>query len=128
MNSNLQNIDPDINLIGTATDLSKFFTIDEFNLSYPNSLSSQNSAELFLINQNIRSFNANGDKFTAFLHSLKIEPSFLVLTETWNKPDLLELYNISNYDGVHTCRGRGGGVSVYLKSKFEFKLLKDERL
>lgn len=125
MNSNLQNIDPDINLIGTATDLSKFFTIDEFNLSYPNSLSSQNSAELFLINQNIRSFNANGDKFTAFLHSLKIEPSFLVLTETWNKPDLLELYNISNYDGVHTCRGRGGGVSVYLKSQFEFKLLKE---
>ena len=125
MNSHLENIDPDSNLIGTTIELSNYFTIDEFNISHPISSNSLNTSELFLINQNIRSFHANGDKFVAFLQTLKIEPSFVVLTETWNKPDHLELYNISNFNGVHTCRGRGGGVSVYLRSNFQFELLKD---
>ena len=121
-----ENIDPDTNLIGTTIELSNYFTIDDFNLSCSNATNlNPNNPELFLINQNIRSFNANGDKFVAFLQSLEIEPNFVILTETWNKPEHLELYRIANYDGVHTCRGRGGGVSIYIKSSFKFELLEE---
>lgn len=46
----------------------------------------------------------------------------LLLTETWLKDNETFLYDIKNYNAVHSCRdfSRGGGASVYIKDTLQF--------
>ena len=49
------------------------------------------------------------------MSSLKAFPSFIILTETLNRPEYVQLCNLGGYVDNHTMRStsRGGGVSVF---------------
>ena len=125
MNDPFIELDPDDNLIPATVDMSNYFSVNDFNTK----MDQLKNDEIYLLNQNIRSFMANRNYFETFLSSLTIEPSFIVLTETWNKPDLSNLYTLDNFIGAHSYRmrssGRGGGVSIYVKQGFKFTKLEE---
>ena len=80
-----------------------------------------NKDNYILLNQYIRSFKKNGEKFIDFLTLLNTTPSIIVLTETWNKSENINLCSIESYNGFHTYRNhiRSGGVSVFLRNSFK---------
>ena len=55
------------------------FTPEQFNNKF-----SSHGKKLFIMNFNIRSFNANFDQFSVFLNELSRLPDLIILTETWN--------------------------------------------
>ena len=108
-----RNIDPDENYFNHSdfTDIfnsCRYFSVPEFE-----TISQSKAPYPFIFSANVRSFYANFDKFELIFTSNK-KPDILVLCETWfedsNKCDL------PNYHSFHTIRGRGGGISVYVKS------------
>ena len=115
----LNNIDPDNN-IHIDVHACKYFTVGEFNSNF-----GDDTAQYFLVNQNIQSFNAKHAIFEAFLNSLSHMPHSIVLTETWNDSNNLSLCKLDSFDAVHTHRERpvtqnrgtiGGGVSIFVNS------------
>ena len=98
---------------------------DTLNSSKYYSLQTYNSIDqsffnFSLLNFNVRSFHANGSSFSGLIASMNKNPNFLVLTETWNKPQTCNLCSIEGYSGFHTCRelARSGGVSIFFEKKF----------
>ena len=62
--------------------------INESNFCQAYSLKAFNASfnlkiNLFIINFNIRSSNANSDEFIVFIDKLIIKPDLIILTETW---------------------------------------------
>lgn len=125
MSDPLIELDPDENLIPNTADMSNYFSVNDFN-TYTDKFKTD---EIFLLNQNIRSFSANRNYFDTFLSSLTVEPSFIVLTETWNKPEFSNSYSLDNYFANHSYRsrsgGRGGGVSLYVKRCYKYVKLEE---
>jgi len=75
--------------------------------------------ELFIVNFNVRSFNANVDEFIAFVNNLGKIPDIIVLTETW----FSDIYSepLDGYVCFHSFRSnkRGGGVSVFIRDNMK---------
>ena len=124
----LASVDPDNNFISEILDsvrsneISQYVTIDQFNDSY------QGSNLFSIFNLNIRSFFANEDKFSAFMSSLTVEPSVLVLTETWLTEVNRNYCNLDGYSAFHTIRSggrRSGGVSIFIKEGISCKLVSE---
>lgn len=113
----LDSIDPDDNFFnGIFNSLnrphqSEYYTIDQF------SLSCSGPSTITVLNFNIRSFNANGDKLMSVLDTIANPPEIIVLTETWLTEANVACSNIEGYESYHTMRaeGRGGGVSIYFR-------------
>ena len=116
MNEVFDRFDPDQNLFDQLNGSCDYYNIDEFNSLIP---SSDVKGHL-LLNYNIRSFNANGDKFAGFLGSLKCNVDFLALTETWNTVDNIDLCKLETFRDYHTYRSsaRSGGVSLFISERF----------
>ena len=122
----LDPIDPDFNLLGDylITDPTnndhqsscKYYTLAQYNDCHQSS-----TLNCSLINYNIRSFHANGDNFNSFLETNQDSlPDFIILSETWNTPNNVQLCNIDGYTSHHAFRAagsRGGGISVLCKKK-----------
>jgi hypothetical protein len=112
----LRSVDPDDNFFdGIFASLgqsrqSDYYCIDKFNNKF------SSSSCLTIFNLNIRSYNANIDKFIAVMESLSQQPEIIIITETWLSddagPSIME-----GYQAFHTVRsnGKGGGVSVFCK-------------
>ena len=103
-------------LSGTCIGLSS----NQFNQRY-----SMSKDKLFIINFNIRSFNANFDQFAVFLDELERAPDLIILTETWNSDD--KNAKINGFKSFHCNRSfdmRGGGVSIYVNKKLNAKAIK----
>ena len=74
----------------------------------------------------MQSFHAKKSKLEAFLSSLKHNFHSIVITETWNHVNNIDLCHLENFDAVHTFRanslpshgGIGGGVSIFANSNF----------
>ena len=122
MVSLLESIDPDdqlINDIYPNNDIdnnSQYYSLQNFN-----SLQIPQNQNLSLLNCNIRSFNKNSVSYEAMLQSMSHKPPLLVLSETWNTAESVQLCRLDGYTGVHVFRDRivqgggvGGGVSVFL--------------
>ena len=94
------------NIIQGSDELSPSDFIDEFNVN--------DTDNLMILNQNIRSFNSNIDEFLLFLNEIKSNISVIILTETWFSKD--NFYNIPNFEGYHAYRSTksGGGVSIFV--------------
>ena len=95
------NVIPDVNC--------KYYSLTEFtSLGFDNNVFS-------LLNYNIRSFHANGPVFQSMLNSLEHDFKCVVLSETWNTENNLELCKMDQFNGFHTFRqnSRGGGISVF---------------
>ena len=62
---------------------------------------------------NIWSFRSNYDEFSVSLTSLVVQPTIIILSETWFNNDYID--QINGYNGFHSHRvGRGGGISVFV--------------
>lgn len=82
-----------------------------------------NSKDLFIVNFNIRSFNANIDELIGYLNSLGRVPDIIILTETWFSPTFTD--DLDGFNSYHSYRqtGRGGGVSVYINSTLDGRII-----
>ena len=121
--NSLNDIDPDTNFLNFEQSNSscKYQTLQEFTTNF---LSNENFYNFFLINFNIRSFPRNHDHLEAFLDCLPKFPDVLVLTETWNSSQNLNLCKISNFEGTHVYRSgtqRSGGVSIFISNQYKFE-------
>lgn len=101
------------------TETLSYPTLDSFNCEL------DCAGDLFILHQNIRSFNANCDMLNDFLDRLKVKPHVLVLTETWFTHDTYS--EIDNYESFHVSRQSkaGGGVSIYVDTKLCSSLVDD---
>ena len=107
-----RNIDPDENFFNhnDFTDIfnsCKYFSISEFK-----NISQSKQLNPFILSANVRSFHANFDKFKLIFASSK-QPDILVLCETWFEE--ANKFDLPKYHSFHTIRGRGGGVSIFVK-------------
>ena len=116
-NDYLDNFDPDLNYYSSTDEQnynqSNYYHIDQFN-----DLIKTNTNCLNLLCCNIRSFNSNSSMFMALIENY---PQFIVLTETWFKPNYCS--DIENYNAFHVTRPnrRSGGVSVFIRNDFHAK-------
>jgi len=111
------------NMTNNVDDLNSFdiFSGSKFN----DSVISGANAKFFIIHQNIRSFNANYDYFSAFLDSLMCRPSVMVLSETWHSSGFCN--ELAGYNSYHIYRERraGGDVSIYVDDRFNSSLISE---
>ena len=107
-------VDPDENILNNLRRCNcNYLTVSEFcdlNLAQNN---------FSLLNYNIHSFHKNVDHFKSLLHSLNINFKCIVLTETWNTSNNVQLCQLPDYDSFHVFRPAGhiysisGGISVF---------------
>ena len=70
---------------------------------------------LSFIHFNARSLKANFKTIRDCLGELDLQFDIIAISKTWAELDLINYYNITNYNGYHITRGdrRGGGVAIY---------------
>ena len=116
-----ESIDPEINALVPGSETCKYFTLNEYRLFFSQSSPTKNF-EFQLVNYNIRSFHSNHNSFEATLETFPDLPKFIILTETWNKINTVDLCKLSGFVGHHVYRPdqrRGGGVSVFCRDDFD---------
>ena len=114
-----RDFDPDSNLLNDLLppDLCKYYTTVEYC-----ALNHDDKKCFSLLNYNIRSFNRNGNSFQAMLESLNKKFDCIVLSETWNNENNIDLCNIETYQSFHLYRPNdhvysiSGGVSIFCSS------------
>ena len=80
----LQYVDPDDKFFNdvyrglSQLEISPYYNINNYNETF-----SDGPATYNIVNFNVRSFNKNGDMYSALLQSLYKPPDIVVLTETW---------------------------------------------
>lgn len=81
----------------------------------------KNHSNFTAIHNNIRSINKNFDEFKLFLTNIKATIDCIVLTETWNIPNI-ELFNIEGYNLIYneSRTNQNDGVIVYIKSHYNY--------
>ncbi len=102
---------------------SKALSCNYFNINEFNGLLLEPQTKIFsTFHLNVRSLSRNYDSLCQFLSSLNHEFSVIAFTETWLTHESTSLYSISNYHALHHCRKTrtGGGVSIYLHTKFNY--------
>ena len=115
----MRSVDPDDNCLNTFYESvaqntqSDYYSVEKMKLF----LNDGHANEFFLLNCNIRSFHANSESLLCTISSLNFHPSIIILTETWLNENNLSLSNIEGYTAYHVTRprGRGGGVSVFIR-------------
>ena len=114
--------DPDINHLNelypdVENELScRYYSSSEFKSSIVRC-----NTDLFVLHLNICSLVNKLDDLNVFLAQLdNCSFDIICITETWLDVDSpFDMYQIPNYTPFHLCRdGRGGGVSVYVRSCF----------
>ena len=127
-NSILTEIDPDGNyfkcLEQNGLCNSKYYDEQSFNDKFDQY---KNMSQLTMFHSNIRSLPCNARQLELLLSHLQIEFDFIGITETWLTNNNNDIYNINNYNHVYKTREtkRGGGVSLYIKTCFKYKLRDD---
>ena len=128
-NISIFDIDPDIQFFNQAVNLtncnSDYFLEETFNKKITDCLLDQEN--LSLIHLNIRSAPKHLDEFELFTKNLSLEFSIIGLTETWFKDTNVLLYSLDGYNHEYEYRNNrsGGGVSLFIKNKFNYKLRED---
>ena len=89
MDSRLDDLQPDENIFIEHDHTSNYYNINELNTEFED----LPGGNYLIFNENIRIFNTNGEHFKKFLVSLKLSLSFVILTETWNNENNIDLSN-----------------------------------
>jgi len=100
---------------------SKYYSIGDIN-----NVNTDDAGDLSVINLNIRSLAAHYDELLSMLEGIKCKFSIICLTESWLSNSTRDLYAIEGYNAFHSLRDggrRGGGVTVFVKSKFTATVL-----
>ena len=127
----LDSIDPDSNnFMDDAINFSKYSMVD----FYKSNIKSTNS--LNIMHNNARSLLSEGriDEYNILLDYINNPFHILAFTETWLKPDNVNLVNFEGYDGSHIIRPvdnnfdlkeKGGGISIFIKENLQYKVRED---
>ena len=112
-------LDPELNIIPSLNNL--IYSYDDLPLE------STLKTHLSFFHSNVRSLPKNNDELLNCLSLTDIHFSAIALTETWLTIDNKDLYDFPDYNSIHTTRTdrRGGGVSLYIDSKLDFKRRQD---
>ena len=94
--NNFLHLDPESNL-NISYNCSSY-TINEFNSKFENY-----SKNYSVYNHNVQSFHAKA-RLQSFFNVLNHKFDCIVLTETWNSADNVNLCHLENYSAVHTFR------------------------
>ena len=86
--------------------------------------------KLSIFHLNIRSMAKNFEDLKIFLTQLNYKFSFICLTETWSKEELVKntTFSLPEYSLVYQnreCKDKGGGVCIYAHESFTYKIRKD---
>lgn len=77
------------------------------------------------ISFNVRSISSISkfNHFKSLISALPRLPNIMVVQETWFSEDLMHLYDIPEFVGVHSCRRDSyGGVSIYVHKELDFEV------
>ena len=76
---------------------------------------------------NTRSVPRNFNKLKTYLETLEVEFTCIGLCETWFNNSNVDCYNLDgyNHESLYRKKGRGGGVSLFIKEGVEYKVRKD---
>ena len=120
--SSLNDIDPDLNYVGTDKRSlnSQYFDDQTFREKF------KLSNTLSMCHLNIRSLPEHFLEFTAYIKNLDIDFNIIALSETWLKPHhidyIIPSYNIENELRI---KRRGGGVCLYFHNSLQYKVRND---
>lgn len=126
---NIDSCDPDthfyLNYAHNKSRPCNYYSENEFSSLSGNFTSKSEIFSTFHLN--IRSLPKNNDQLIHFLSVLNHTFSVIALSETWVKDDIIDFYNMSQYNSVHSCRKEkvGGGVVIFVHNDFQFILRKD---
>lgn len=126
--SNFSNsFDPDINFfnkVNVGLSSCQYYNESDFHNVIE---SSKNREHFSIIHINIRSLPKNYDQLSHYLSSLNHEFLIIALTETWLTNMNHDSFNMPFYTSVHSFRKErvGGGASLLVNSKYDFKLRND---
>ncbi len=123
-NDELRGIDPDIHMGNDLSKQCKYYNKMEFNAQF------NTCKHISILNLNIRSSEAHLKELTYYIDDLKIDFSFIILTETWATTQNTELQTLQGYTQqacIRRKRVRGGGASIYIHSSIPFKDRKNLR-
>lgn len=79
------------------------------------------SKQLSFLHLNAQSLKKNHDDIVTLIHKKNLEMDFIMISETWLAPELINGYNIPGYDQVHTVpkeKVRGKGAAIYIKKTY----------
>ena len=117
-NDYLADIDPD-QLNCKLGKKCKYYSIPEFNYAIPKEL----KCPVSMIATNIRSSNQNLKNFLNYISQLKVNWTFISVTENWGKLHTICHMHIPGYKHVYNVRTDriGGGCSLYIHDAILFK-------
>ena len=127
-----QNLDNDIGLNNLHEiyghldyeEMSKYYSIDQFNNTFP---SNENNL-LSIVHVNIRSIIKKLDKINIFFASLKKVPDVFCVSESWLTDKNINLANLDGFKGYHMIRTSDhehGGVSCFVRNSLESEFLEE---
>ena len=127
----LDNIDPDSNFFLDNTINFSKYSMDDF---YKSNINKAKSLNIF--HNNSRSILKEGrvDEYNILLDYIKNPFQVLAFTETWLKPENVDLVKFDGYDSSHVIRpvdnqfdlkDCGGGISIFIKEGLSYKVRND---
>ena len=120
----VSSLDPDLNFFEYSLPKSNYMVEDEVN-----NLDStkQYDSSFSLLHLHSRSLLGNFDKFQSLIANLNNTFSLIGVTETWLNDQTSDTVNIPGYYFIsnHRKHKTGGGVGIYLRNVFQYKLLHD---
>ena len=122
----LEDIDPDVNLLNELN----ISECNYYNESTFKAMISDRSGldnALSMMHLNVRSIQKHFDEVVEYINSINYNFDIIGFSETWHTNSTADLYNIPGYQCMHKYREsrKGGGVTLYLKDKFCYKIRPD---
>ena len=118
--------DPDVNFYNHTKNEDNYYSDNELNKVLKDLGINHSKNHFSLMHLNARSINKNIEAINQMLSSLEISFDLIGISETWI-PEGNDLIQMENYKFL--CNGRkyrkGGGIGIYLKEAFNYKLRKD---
>ena len=98
----------------------QYYFNDTFNRNF---LLESDNTEFSIFHLNSQSLSAKYLDISDYISTLQHKFSIYAFTETWFKPMVSSLYNMSGYSFIHKSRDtrRGGGVCMYIDSKLSYQ-------
>ena len=113
-------IDPDNNFFSEINLGCKYYGESEMK-----AINSEWNKTFSILHLNCRTIKKNFTKLSILLKSLETDFDVIAISETWLNESEHELFDIQDYTCTFISRNekRGGGVGLYVKNKYTFKLL-----
>lgn len=96
-------------------------SLDDYCL-HPYQPNNNNNVNMLNLNAQSLSSIKKFDKFKELLSKINLNIHIIVVQETWFKEELTQIYQISGYNEIFSCREDGyGGVAIYVRDDIEYE-------